>query len=146
MEGDGSERKEFDRQMNELDKASKRTADTMMNSMVEAMAPMLGGSQLLQQEAQAWDQHACAFVKQLSKLDIVGETPAATIVSSLACEYADAMLALRRERFNQEVFMEQLRGLLPSGKHLCNRPILRDSGADTGLKCTQNEGHVGVCI
>ena len=63
-------------------------------------------------------------------------------VVEMAVEHADAMLVARRARFGEKLVEERLRGMLPSGKQLCNEPIIV-KGEDTGMRCTRNAGHDG---
>jgi len=132
-EHDDDHERALRRQVKEAHESLKKTGDTMMNSMIEAMAPMLAESTLLSDEARAWDNYVCAFLPRAN-----GDAE--------AIGFADKLLDARRQRFNDESFKERMRGMLPSGRGLCNKPILRDSGADTGHRCAQNEGHKGTCF
>jgi hypothetical protein len=111
----------------------KRTTEQIMGSMMEQMAPMLMGSQMVGDEAKAWDGYVCAVMRDTS-------LTTATVVNM-----ADALLAERRRRFNKEAFAEQMRGMLPSGRGLCDKPILRNNGDDTGHRCTRNADHLPPC-
>ena len=140
---DDEERDEHERHLRDhlkqAEASLKRQFDTMMSGMMEAMAPMLMGSQLLQDEARAWDQHADSFVRSISMPE--GQALPANVVE-MAVEHADAMLVARRARFGEKLVEERLRGMLPSGKQLCNEPIIV-KGEDTGMRCTRNAGHDG---
>ena len=127
----------------QIKKQTDESIAQMSNSLMEAMGPMLGGMQLLDNEAKAWDQHACAFV---SALNLAHGEALPENTEKLAVTYADTMLAARRERFNEEQLRERMRGMLPSGRGLCNKPVIVND-RDTGMRCTRNEGHdpVGGC-
>jgi len=125
------------RMLAHLKKQTEEQIASMSSSMMEAMGPMLGGMQLLSDEAKAWDQHACAFVQTINLAH--GEAlPENT--EKLATTYADSMIAARRARFNEESLKERMRGILPSGRGLCNKPVIVND-RDTGMRCTRNEGH-----
>jgi hypothetical protein len=145
---DEQEREEYERELKkklqEVEASLKKPMDSMMNGMIEAMAPMMGGAQLLGDEAKAWDEHACACTKLIGVAGVAsgGIVAMDTIVGQVVL-YADKMLAERRKRFNKEIFTEQMRGFLPSGRGMCNKPVLRADGADTGTRCTRNVDHPG---
>jgi hypothetical protein len=127
----------------QLKKQADESIAQMSNSLMEAMGPMLGGMALLQDEAKAWDQHACAFV---SALNLAHGEALPENTEKLAVTYADSMLAARRERFNEEQLKERMRGILPSGRGLCNKAILHNDGNDSGHRCARNDGHEGICF
>jgi hypothetical protein len=128
-----------------LKKMQDEAIKAMMGSMVEAMAPMLGGSQLLGDEAKAWDDYVVAYVGAFgANHDASGVTDQA--FEAGAVEFANRILDERRKLFNEETFKERMRGMLPSGRGLCNKPILRNDGTDSGHRCTQNDGHGGICF
>lgn len=135
---DDDEREEHERLKRvkrEAEESLKKSMESMMNGMIEAMAPMMGGSQLLTDEAKAWDEYVCAFVQGRRMQTDEDEVD--------AIEFADNVLAERRKRFNKEMLTEQMRGFLPSGKNLCNKPVLRNDGTDTGTRCARNVDHPG---
>ncbi len=123
----------------------KQMMSEMSDSMMESMAPMMGAIALLGDEAKAWDQHACEFIATLAQR-IPKDKPMPVDAAQQAMAYADDMIAGRRERFNEDTFKERMRGILPSGRGLCSKPILRDDGSDTGSRCPQNVGHAGICF
>jgi hypothetical protein len=128
-----------------LKKMQDDVMKNMMSSMVEALAPMLGGAQILGDEAKAWDEYVVAYVKTFgANADASGVTDAA--FEADAANFANRLLDQRRKLFNEEAFKERMRGMLPSGRGLCNKPILRDDGTDSGHRCTQNDGHNGICF
>ena len=125
-----------------LEASTKRQMDGMMNSLMEAMAPMLMGGQLLSDEAKAWDEYVCAFVRGYNHLPDDDGFPSEA--DEKVIEFADKMLTERRKRFNREAFAEHMRGMLPSGRGLCDRPIVND-GKDMGHRCSRNAGHQPPC-
>jgi hypothetical protein len=131
---DDDERDEHEKHMREhikaLDASSKRQMDSMMASMMEQMAPLLMGGQMLGDEAKAWDLYASSAIRDTDDVAVI-------------VDVADRLLAERRKRFNKETFAEQMRGMLPSGRTLCDQPVLKNDGTDTGTRCTRNAGHEG---
>jgi hypothetical protein len=120
----------------------KKQTDEMMQSltagMMESMAPMLSGTQLLGDEAKAWDQYVGDFISaiRLSEGQALPENAVA-----FAVQHADALLTERKKRFNEETLKERMRGT--SGRGLCNQVVLRIDGSDSGHRCARNEGHEG---
>ena len=136
---DDHDREEHERAMRKLRAETQKQVDGMMNGMIESMAPMLGGSQLLGDEAKAWDEYVVAFVR--TARDALGQTLPGNLEEH-AVTFADKLLAERRERFNEASFKERMRGMLPSGQGLCNKPLMID-GKDSGHRCTRAAGHAG---
>lgn len=150
---DDDERDEHEKHMREhikaLDASSKRQMDSMMASMMEQMAPLLMGGQMLGDEAKAWDQYVCGALKgafdryAVAVNASVGFSHDVGVLCTIAIGAADSLLVERRKRFNKDVFAEQMRGMLPSGRTLCDQPVLRNDGTDTGTRCTRNADHEG---
>lgn len=142
---EGDERREEElRQIALIEQSVKRQSEVMGNAMAEALAPMMGGMQLLGDEARAWDQHAYTFASAMLHVSKPTTAEERNRLRDLAIEHADKLLDARRQRFSEKAFAERLRASLPSAKGLCNEPILRSDGTDTGARCTRNAGHEGV--
>ena len=137
---ENEEHDHFKRMMAQAEVRMKKQFDSMMGSMMDAMAPMLMGTQFMGDEAKAWDQYYCAYLSTMRAKE--GESLPDN-AEQFAIDSANRMLSMRRKLFNKELMDEQLRGMLPSGRGLCNEPILRDNGEDTGMRCTRNAGHEG---
>jgi len=146
-ERDGEE-EHIKRLIKRMEESSKRQIETLMGSMMEQMGPLLMGGQLLGDEAKAWDEYACKSLEGAFENYTIPEDVEADIardagaLCTIAVAIADTMLAERRKRFGKDKFDEQLRGLLPSGKNLCNAPVIV-KGEDSGMRCTRNAGHDG---
>jgi hypothetical protein len=126
----------------QIKKQTDESIAQMSNGMMEAMGPMLSGIALLQDEAKAWDSYVVAFVR--SFVAVPEDTDVE--VRAHAVAQADFVLAARRGRFNEEQLKERMRGILPSGRGLCNKPVIVN-GKDMGMRCARSVDHypVGGC-
>jgi len=123
----------------------KKIMDSIMGSMIEAMSPMLAGGQLLGGEATAWDAYVCTFTRTVRMPE--GHAPPENI-GELAIQFADQLLEARRQRFNETAMRERMRGMLPSGRQLCNEPFTlpgEDGKQAQELRCLRPQGHDGHC-
>jgi hypothetical protein len=86
-------------------------------------------------EAEAWDKYlVCAY----TEIEAENDEETAEALVDVAAQIADKMLAARRARFAvAEIACE-------TGDE-CGKPVLRDDGTDTGVKCSLVGPH-NVCF
>lgn len=117
----------------------------MSSAMMDSMAPAMAQVAFLTDESKAYDAYVAALLPIALACD--GTTNGGQEhIEAAAVEGAKRLLEARRQIYNIDTAGDRIRSVMPGAANLCNKPILRNSGEDTGHRCTRNGGHDGTCI